>query len=205
MDQFLGDLNYLAPPPAAGGGGGSGDIEGVTAGSGLTGGGTSGTVSLAVDHASVAPEKQGTAAVGSATRSAREDHVHPFRSRYWVAVGTVTNLAASATTNSTQFITTPRAGKVTHIFVDANVGFPTTGSFQVQVVTVTGLSTTTAFTAAGEILTMTTADTDSRKLVTLASPISITAGQTFGFRCVATADLAPATLDPRVVLMFEED
>lgn len=38
---------------AAGGGGGTGDIDGVTAGNGLTGGGTSGTVALAVDFSSV--------------------------------------------------------------------------------------------------------------------------------------------------------
>lgn len=49
----------------------------ITAGSGLTGGGDlTADRTLAVDHATAAPPALGTAAVGTATKSAREDHVH---------------------------------------------------------------------------------------------------------------------------------
>ena len=41
--------SWAVAADGGGGGGGAGDIEGVTAGTGLTGGGTTGTVSLAVD------------------------------------------------------------------------------------------------------------------------------------------------------------
>jgi hypothetical protein len=64
-------------------GGGGGTITGVTAGNGLTGGGTTGTVALAATYSASAPVMDGTAAPGVATTLARSDHVHPTdTSRY---------------------------------------------------------------------------------------------------------------------------
>lgn len=183
-NQFLDTHEFLAEPAAAGGGAGT-------------------------PYAST-PEKQGTGAAGSSDDYARGDHVHPFRSRYLIPVGVITNLAANTTTAANAAsvlpVVVPRAGKVTHIICDGNFGVVTAGSYQVQVIVITGLATTgTAYSAAGEILTMTSADTDSRKVTALADPISISAGDVLAFRCVSTADLAPTTIDPRVYLMFEED
>ena len=52
---------------------GSGTINGVTAGIGLTGGGTSGTVSLAVDTTTVQARVTGSCAVGSSIRVIKAD------------------------------------------------------------------------------------------------------------------------------------
>jgi hypothetical protein len=66
-----------------GGGGGSGTITGVTAGNGLTGGGTTGTVALAVTYSGTLPAMDGTAAAGTAVTVSRSDHIHPTdTSRY---------------------------------------------------------------------------------------------------------------------------
>jgi hypothetical protein len=51
------------------GGGGAGDIEGVTAGAGLTGGGTTGTVALAVDTTLIQARVTGTCSAGSSIRA----------------------------------------------------------------------------------------------------------------------------------------
>lgn len=120
------------------GGGGAGDIEGVTAGSGLTGGGVSGTVSLAVDHATATPAAPGTAAVGVATKSAREDHVHaPLVRKLYTFM--ISAAAANATTagnvsaGDTNYpgCTVMRAGTITGIAVRVN-GNPGGSTAQVR-------------------------------------------------------------------------
>ena len=69
----------------------------VSAGSGLTGGGDlSANRTLAVDHATATPLAPGTAAVGTALKSAREDHRHPRP--------TVAQIDATGTPSATTFL-----------------------------------------------------------------------------------------------------
>lgn len=84
---------------AASAGGGSGDITAVVAGSGLTGGASTGSATLAVDHATATPAAVGTAAVGTATKSAREDHVHAHGNQ-----SSDGNMHAAATTSVAGFL-----------------------------------------------------------------------------------------------------
>ena len=102
-----------------------GDIKGVTAGNGLTGGGTSGTPTLAVgagngievaadavsakagtgitvdstginvSWSTTTPKTNGTAAVGSETNVARGDHVHPLQTTVSGNAGTATKFESS--------------------------------------------------------------------------------------------------------------
>lgn len=170
------------------------------------GGGGSGT-----PYAST-PEKQGTGSAGASSDYARGDHVHPFRSRYYIGAFKLANLTASSTTSmgyggnsnpsNEQWAIIVRAGKVTHITCD-QVTLPiSAGSYQVQIRTATLAGSVTVFSAAGEILTVAG---DRRSLIALANPVSVAAGDMLGVQLVSDASLTPATTDPVVTLMFEED
>ena len=69
--EFLRSINQDGTAICAADAAGTGDITGVTAGTGLTGGGSSGDVSLSANLASAGGNN------GSATTIARSDHAHP--------------------------------------------------------------------------------------------------------------------------------
>jgi hypothetical protein len=98
-------------------GGGAG-IAGVTAGTGLTGGGTSGTVTLSATYNASAPTMDGTANAGVANTLARSDHAHPTDtsryaatnpSGYQTAANVTTSLAPYAPLASPTFTGAPAA------------------------------------------------------------------------------------------------
>ena len=75
---------------ASGGGGGSGTIEGVTAGNGLSGGGTSGTVTVNIDNSDL---------VTDATNATALNLSNPHGSYY---TDSANNASTYTTTNATQ-------------------------------------------------------------------------------------------------------
>lgn len=88
-----------------GGGSGAGDIEGVTAGAGLSGGGTSGTVTLATDSSEAAFLASGALTCGASTAGKVQIHTTPLQycdnaatpALQYAAYGSSTGVATSAT------------------------------------------------------------------------------------------------------------
>ena len=92
-----------------GGGGGAGDIEGVTAGAGLGGGGTTGTVSLNTDSSEAAFLASGALTCGAGTAGKVQVHTTPLQycdnaatpALQYAAYGSSTGVATSTTSDST--------------------------------------------------------------------------------------------------------
>ena len=92
-----------------GGGGGAGDIEGVTAGAGLGGGGTTGTVSLNTDSSEAAFLASGALTCGAGTAGKVQVHTTPMQycdnaatpALQYAAYGSSTGVATSTTSDST--------------------------------------------------------------------------------------------------------
>ena len=91
------------------GGSGSGDIEGVTAGAGLGGGGTTGTVSLNTDSTEAAFLASGALTCGAGTAGKMQIHTTPLQycdnaatpALQYAAYGSSTGVATSTTSDST--------------------------------------------------------------------------------------------------------
>ena len=79
-----------------------------------------------VDYATAAPKAAGTAAVGTSSKVAREDHVHPVQTSVSGNAGTATKLANKRTINGTEFdgtgnITTTKWGNTRTITIGNSV------------------------------------------------------------------------------------
>ena len=150
-------------------GSGSGDIEGVTAGAGLGGGGTTGTVSLNTDSTEAAFLASGALTCGAGTAGKMQIHTTPLQycdnavtpALQYAAYGSSTGVATSATAlaadptdcGANTFATTIAAsGNLTCAsIVDADVPNTITVDLATTATTANAGDTATAFFGAGTI------------------------------------------------------